>query len=59
MKTFKVQVPRGYAPATYEELARMAGLPTEDAEKAIHEMEEAGIVSIIKIGNVMFYKLNL
>ncbi|KOY12597.1 hypothetical protein [Paenibacillus xylanivorans] len=59
MKTFKVTVPKGYAPATYEELAKMAGLPTDEAEKAIHEMEEVGIVNIIKFGDVMFYKLNL
>lgn len=59
MRTFKVTVPKGYAPATYEELAQMAGLPVDEAKKGIKEMEEAGIVSIITIGEVMFYRLNL
>ncbi|MEK4525723.1 hypothetical protein NST38_10000 [Paenibacillus sp. FSL H8-0104] len=54
-----IKVPAGYAPATYEDLAHMTGLPVEEAKKGVSELEEAGIVSIIRLNGFMFYKLNL
>lgn len=59
MKTRKVFVPKGFIPATYEELAVIAGIPTREARLGVDEMEKAGIVKIIKLGDVLFYKLNL
>lgn len=56
----KLRIPRGYTPATYEELAHIAGLPVSEARKCADEMVASGIVNIIRVSdNFIFYKLNL
>lgn len=55
----KLRIPNGYTPGTYEELAALAGLPVSEARRCADEMADAGIISLIKAGDLIYYKFNL
>lgn len=55
----KLRIPKGYTPSTYDQLAELAGLPVSEARRCADEMAAAGIISLIKHGDVIFYKFDL
>ncbi|KGE20807.1 hypothetical protein [Paenibacillus wynnii] len=54
-----MRIPDGYAPITYAELAHMTGLPLSDVRVSADEMQRAGVLDMIQVGGLLFYKLNI
>lgn len=52
-------MPKGYAPITYEELARMTGMSITEVRAGADEMRRSGVLDFIQVGNMLFYKLNI